>query len=87
MKSMGLPLPALQSSRLLDQVRERICHLHYSIRTEQACVHWVRAFVRFHESKRHSDEMGELKVEAFRSWLATERKVSVSTQARMPPAV
>jgi hypothetical protein len=48
MKSIGSPLPALQSSRLLDQVRERIRYLHYSIRTEQAYVHWVRAFARFH---------------------------------------
>ena len=39
------PLPALQSPRLLDQVRERIRYLHYSLRTEQAYVHWVRAFV------------------------------------------
>jgi len=79
MKSMGPPLPALQSSRLLDQVRERIRYLHYSIRTEQAYVHWVRAFVRFHESKRHPAEMGGIEVEAFLSWLANERKVSVST--------
>jgi len=79
MKSIGPPLPALQSSRLLDQVRERIRYLHYSIRTEQAYVHWVRAFVRFHESKRHPAEMGGIEVEAFLSWLANERKVSVST--------
>ena len=36
------PLPPLQSPRLLDQVRERIRYLHYSLRTEQAYVHWVR---------------------------------------------
>ena len=40
-------LPPLRSQRLLDQVRERVRYLHYSIRTEQAYVHWVRAFVRF----------------------------------------
>ena len=34
--------------RLLDQVREQLRYLHYSIRTEEAYVHWVRAFVRFH---------------------------------------
>ena len=34
--------------RLLDQLREQIRYLHYSIRTEQAYVHWVRAFIRFH---------------------------------------
>ena len=79
MKNIGPPLPALQSSRLLDHVRERIRYLHDSIRTEQAYVHWVRAFVRFHELKRHPSEMGARAVEAFLPWLANERKVSVST--------
>jgi hypothetical protein len=79
MKSVGSPLPALRSSRLLDQVRERIRYLHYSIRTEQAYVHWVRAFVRFHGARRHPAEMGGAEVEAFLSWLANERRVSVST--------
>ena len=35
-------------TRLLDQVRERLRYLHYSIRTEEVYVHWVLAFVRFH---------------------------------------
>lgn len=38
--------PPLQSVRLLDQVRERIRYLHYSLRTEQACMYRVRAFDR-----------------------------------------
>ena len=71
-------LPALQSSRLLDQLRERVRYLHYSIRTEEAYVHWVRAFLRFHEM-RHPSEMGGPEVEAFLSWLASERRVAVST--------
>src|SRR5678815_4474048 len=79
MKSNGRPLPALQSSRLLDQVRERIRYLHYSIRTEQAYVHWVRAFVRFHGLRHHPAEMGAPEIEAFLAWLANERRVSVST--------
>jgi hypothetical protein len=55
------PLPPLQSARLLDPLRERIRYLHCSIRTEQACIHWVRAFVRFHRM-RHPREMGQLQV-------------------------
>ena len=47
--------------RLLDQVRERIRYLHYSLRTEQAYVHWVRAYVRFH-GLRHPKEMGQAEV-------------------------
>ena len=71
-------LPPLQAPRLLDQVRERVRYLHYSLRTEQAYVHWVRAFVRFHRM-RHPREMGQPEVEAFLSWLAAERQVAVST--------
>jgi integron integrase len=72
------PLPALHSARLLEQVRERIRYLHYSIRTEEAYVHWVRAFVHFH-GKRHPRDLGAAEVEAFLSWLAGERHVAVST--------
>ena len=64
--------------RLLDAVRERVRYLHYSIRTEDAYVHWVRAFVRFHRL-RHPRQMGGPEVEAFLSWLSNERGVAVST--------
>ena len=63
-------LPPLRSARLLDQVRERIRNLHYSIRTEDAYVHWVRAFIFFH-GRRHPVELGGPEVEAFlseRTW-------------------
>lgn len=71
--------PALRATRLLDQVRERVRYLHYSLRTEQAYVYWVRAFVRFHGCERHPRDMGAPEVEAFLSWLSSERGVSVST--------
>ena len=79
-------LPPLRSERLLDQVRERVRYLHFSIRTEQAYVHWVRAFVRFHEM-RHPAEMGAAEVEAFLSWLAAERRVAVSTDRQALSAI
>ena len=78
MKGSTVPLPPLRATRLLDQVRERIRYLHYSIRTEQSYVHWVRAFVRFH-GLRHPGEMSGPEVEAFLSWLAGERGVAVAT--------
>jgi integron integrase len=71
-------LPPLQSQRLLDQLRERIRYLHYSIRTEQAYVYWVDAFVRFH-GVRHPAEMAGPEVESFLSWLANERTVAAAT--------
>lgn len=78
MKS-GTPIfSPLKSVKLLDQFRERIRYLHYSIRTEESYVYWVRAFIRFH-GVRHPATMGGPEVEAFLSWLAGPRKVSAST--------
>ena len=71
-------MPALQSVKVLDQLRERIRYLHYSIRTEDAYVHWVRAFARF-DGLRHPATMGGTEVEAFLSWLANTRNVAAST--------
>jgi site-specific recombinase XerD len=64
--------------RLLDQVRERIRYKHYSIRTEESYVYWVRGFIRFHQLK-HPKDMGSAEVTAFLSWLAAERGVAPST--------
>ena len=64
--------------RLLDQVRQQIRLLHYSLRTEDAYVHWVRAFIRFH-NLRHPSELAQPEVEAFLMWLAAERQVAPGT--------
>src|SRR5699024_1039641 len=78
MKTATAPLPPLRSVKVLDQLRERIRYLHYSLRTEQAYVHWVRAFIRFH-GVRHPATLGSSEVEAFLSWLANERELLIST--------
>ena len=70
--------PALQSAKVLDQLRERIRYLHYSRRTEDAYVYWVRAFIRFH-GLRHPRELGGFEVERFLTHLVNERTVSAST--------
>ena len=77
-KSGKKHLPPLQSARILDQLRERIRYMHYSLRTEEAYVYWARAFLRFHEL-RHPAEMGKAEVEAFLMWLVAKRNVSSST--------
>ena len=64
--------------RLLDLLRMQVRYMHYSLRTEQAYVHWVRAFIRFH-GLRHPAEMSGAEVEAFLGWLATERGVAPAT--------
>lgn len=65
--------------KLLDQVRAIIRLKHYSIRTEQAYVDWIRRFILFHQ-KRHPKEMNVEEVRGFLSHLANERNVSSSTQ-------
>ena len=67
-----------QPPRLLDLLRMQVRYMHYSLRTEQAYVHWVRAFIRFH-GLRHPAEMSGAEVEAFLGWLATERGVAPAT--------
>jgi integron integrase len=77
-KSSTELLPPLKSAKVLDQLRERIRYLHYSIRTEEAYVYWVRTFIRFH-GLRHPATLGGVEVEAFLSWLANTRNVAAST--------
>jgi integrase len=72
--------------RLLDQVRELIRIRHYSIRTEQAYVQWIKRFILFH-GKRHPREMGAEELTAFLSDLAVCRHVSASTQNQALHAV
>ncbi|MDH4419308.1 MAG: integron integrase [Acidovorax sp.] len=80
----------LRSPRLLDQVRERIRYLHYSLSTEKAYLHWVRFFIRWHGRggvMRHPRDMGAAEVEAFLTMLATERHVSASTHNQALSAI
>lgn len=53
------PLPPLRSTRLPGQVRERVRHLHDSLRTEQAYSHWARVFVRFHDMWHPAETGGD----------------------------
>jgi hypothetical protein len=46
--------------KLLDQARLAIRTRHYSIRTEEAYVQWIKRFILFHD-KRHPSEMGPKK--------------------------
>jgi len=62
--------------KLLEQYRERLRVKHYSLRTEEAYLHWARRFIYFH-GKRHPREMRGPEVELFLSHLATEARVPV----------
>ena len=73
-------------SRLLDQMREILLLHHYSIRTEEAYLEWVKRFILFH-NKRHPSEMGEKEVSAFLTYLAVNKHVSASTQNQALSAI
>ena len=79
-------MPSPTEPRLLDQVRNKIRTKHYSIRTEQAYVDWVRRFVLFH-GKRHPLTLGAEHVEAFLTHLAVARHVAASTQNQAKSAL
>ena len=80
--SMKLGRPKLQSTCVLDQIRERIRSLHYSLSTEKNYLYWLRFFIRWHGragKMLHPVEMGAAQVEAFLTILAMERKAPAST--------
>src|SRR5712691_9693656 len=71
--------PGGRPPKLLDRVRHAIRLRHYSRRTEEAYVHWIRRYIVFHR-KTHPSEMGAAEISTFLTWLAVERRVSASTQ-------
>lgn len=83
---MDIHVNSQKSPRLLDQMRAEIRVRHYSIRTEEAYVDWARRYILFH-NKRHPKDMGAEQVRDFLSYLATERKVSASTQNQAKSAL
>jgi site-specific recombinase XerD len=67
--------------KLLDRCREAIWTRHYSRRTEEAYVGWIRRYILYHR-KTHPAAMGADEVNAFVTYLAVEGKVSASTQGQ-----
>ena len=72
--------------RLLEQVRGRIRFKHYSIRTEQAYLDWIKRFIR-HFGKRHPRDMGAAEVQEFLTHLAVAGRVAASTQNQAKSAL
>ncbi len=70
---------AMQSPKLLDQVRNVARVRHLSLSTERAYVGWIRRFILFH-NKKHPKEMAETEIRQFISHLAVNTKISASTQ-------
>lgn len=72
--------------KLLEQVSDAIRVKHYSHRTEQTYVEWIRRYILFH-NKRHPEEMGVEEIQAFISHLATERNLAASSQNQALSAI
>src|SRR5207253_6719149 len=84
MTSMSATLSPAQTGdkpKLLDQVRDVIRRKHFSIRTEQIYVDWIKRYIFFH-GKRHPSKMAEAEITAFLTHLARAGKVAASTQNR-----
>ena len=73
--------PAPPKPRLLDRVRAAVCARHFSYRTEEAYVAWIRRYILFH-GKRHPAEMGAPEITRFLTALAVEGRVAASTQTQ-----
>ena len=65
--------------KLLDQLRELLKKKHYSYKTEQSYVQWVKRYILFN-NKHHPKDMGEQEITQFLSHLAVKENVSASTQ-------
>ena len=71
----------------MDQVRQALRYHHYAYRTEQTYCDWIVQYLKFCKFKTHPREMGKTEIEAFLSYLATNRKVSASTQRQALNAI
>ena len=69
----------MSSPKLIDQVRTIARVKHYSRKTEEAYVNWIKRFIWFHH-KRHPNEMAENEIRQFLAHLAVDLHVSLSTQ-------
>ena len=75
-----------RAPRLLDDVRRRMRLKHYSLRTEQAYLGWIRRFI-LANGKQHPRGLGAAEVEAFLTSLATEGGVAAGTQNQALSAI
>ncbi len=71
---------APRSPKLLDQGRETLRRNHYSIRTKEAYIDWIKRFILFHKTAqgefRHPQEVGAAEIAAFLTHLAVDRQAT-----------
>lgn len=76
----------MEQPRLLDRVKSSLRLRHYSLRTQESYIQWIKRFILYHK-KRHPNEMGKIEVESFLTYLATDRHVAASTQNQALSAI
>lgn len=84
-----LPNPAARSAggkKLLDQFSEALRNRHYSLRTEETYISWIRQFILYH-NKRHPRDMGPAEINEFITELVNGRSVAASTQNQAISAI
>ena len=72
--------------KLLDQYREALRNRHYSYRTEETYIGWVRQYILYHK-KRHPREMGVAEINDFITYLVNQKRVAASTQNQAISAI
>lgn len=72
--------------KLLDQVKTHLRSLHYSRRTEESYINWIKRFIIFN-NKMHPEQLGKDQIRKFLNHLAVERNVSASTQNQALQAI
>ena len=73
--------------KLMDQVRQVLRYHHYAYRTENTYCDWIVRYIKYFGAKKHPQDMGKTEIDAYLSHLATERKVSASTQRQALNAI
>jgi hypothetical protein len=74
------------AKKLLDQLSDALRIMHYSYRTEQTYVSWVRQFILYHK-KRHPREMGAVEINDFITYLVNQKRIATSTQNQAISAI
>ena len=70
--------PERKPKKLLDQYRDALRNRHYSLRTEETYISWVRQYILYHK-KRHPREMGVAEINDFITYLVNQKTVAAST--------
>lgn len=70
---------SIPNEELLDRTRRFLRFKHYSIRTEETYVNWIKRYIDFHQG-RHPSELDETAIEAFLTHLAADLNVAAATQ-------